>query len=341
MAISGVSTIGGGDFSLTGLPQALLSIYAKQLLYEAMGAMRFEEFAVVREDFSKQSGETLILTKYADISGSPALTENVRIVPKSMSASTVTMTVSEYGSAISVTEKLLQLSWDDQLSNAAYQLGRHYAKWGPDKLLRDMVLNGGNLDGSASPLTPSVLYGGGKASRTAVTSADVFDTDLIREAVEQLQTNNAPKFNNDFYVCVLHPHQARHIKQDPDWVAAHNYHQTRSLFNGEIGRWEDVIFIQTTHMPNGVPTSATDISYVDSADTPGSNDLKSGVDGNLANIYQAAMFGDSYYAYGVALPVEMRDNGVTDFGREHSLAWYSIYGAGLLYEDYGFRLETA
>ena len=47
------------------------------------------------------------------------------------------------------------------------------------------------------------------------------------------------------------------------------------------------------------------------------------------------------HAYAVGLPVELRDNGVTDFGREHGLVWYSIWGTGLLHPERGVVIETA
>ena len=58
-------------------------------------------------------------------------------------------------------------------------------------------------------------------------------------------------------------------------------------------------------------------------------------------VYQAVLFGEDYYAYAVGLPVELRDNGVTDFGREHGLAWYAIWGTGLLHPERGVVIETA
>ena len=43
----------------------------------------------------------------------------------------------------------------------------------------------------------------------------------------------------------------------------------------------------------------------------------------------------------VSLPVELRDNGVIDYGRERGLAWYAIMGAGILHEKHGVVIETA
>ena len=71
------------------------------------------------------------------------------------------------------------------------------------------------------------------------------------------------------------------------------------------------------------------------------NELKKDVGSNKANVYQAVIFGDNYYAVAFGLPVELRDNGVIDFGREHGLAWYSIWGTGLLHDEYGVVIETA
>ena len=65
-------------------------------------------------------------------------------------------------------------------------------------------------------------------------------------------------------------------------------------------------------------------------------------DGTLAtNVYQSVIFGDAYYGIAWSLPVELRDNGVEDFGRKRSLAWYAIWGTGLLHNDYGVVIETA
>ena len=69
--------------------------------------------------------------------------------------------------------------------------------------------------------------------------------------------------------------------------------------------------------------------------------LVSGTAGNQTNIYKAVLFGDAYYGIAFSLPVELRDNGVEDFRRKRSLAWYGIFGAGKLHADYGVIIETA
>ena len=46
--------------------------------------------------------------------------------------------------------------------------------------------------------------------------------------------------------------------------------------------------------------------------------------------YQAIFIGDNAFGHAISLPVELRDGGVLDFGREHALAWYAIWGLGLI-----------
>jgi len=140
----------------------------------------------------------------------------------------------------------------------------------------------------------------------------------------------------DAYVAFIHPHQARYLRKDSDWVNVNLYGDTSNILNGEIGRIEDVRFVQTTKVPY-VKINTQDI-YSDGVDS-GAN---TAVAANSAtDVYLSIVLGD--YAVGLAesLPVEMRDNGVEDFGRKHSLAYYGIWGAGLIEEAHALIVETA
>lgn len=56
---------------------------------------------------------------------------------------------------------------------------------------------------------------------------------------------NAPTFEGK-YVCILHPSVAFDLRQDPAWVAAHQYAAATELFSGEIGELHGVRFVETT-----------------------------------------------------------------------------------------------
>jgi len=318
MAFSGVHT--AGDF--IALPQAILDVYSVDILHEALGIMRFEEFAVKKTELQAQPGQTINFTRYNNIQRGGQLQEDQEMTERTMSASQQGVSVTEWGNAIGVSEKLLQLSYDDVLAEAAVLLGRDYAVVN-DLMCRDALAGVSQL-----------IYAGDRGSRAALQGGvDYFDVELIRRGVEILQTKNAPKFNGDFYVCFLHPHQAAYLKRDPDWVSANNYAQTRALFNGELGRWEDTVFIGTTHCRNGA-AGVNDPGY----EATMANAATGGA--SAAHVYEAMLFADSCYAKATALPVEMRDDGVRDFGRKHGLAWYGIMGAGILEDDFAVKFES-
>lgn len=315
---SGVST--AGDY--VGLPQAILDVYSMDILHEAQGIMRFEEFAVQKDDLTKSEGDTIQMTKYNNIERGGQLDEETEMVEKSMSATQKAITVTEWGNAIGVSEKLLVASFDDNMKQASILLGRDYAVVN-DLACRDTLTLG-----------TQIVYAGNNTARANMDgAADFFDVEMIREGAEILQTANAPKFNGDFYVCFVHPHHVASIKRDPDWVSANNYANTRALFTGELGRWEDTVFVGTTHCENGAA----------SAKDPGYNaNLVNAATGGAANanVYAGMMFADSAFGKATALPAEMRDNGVRDFGRKHGLAWYSIMGYGILEDSFIVKFES-
>ena len=161
----------------------------------------------------------------------------------------------------------------------------------------------------------------------------------IKDGIEILATNNAPKYNNMYWICFVHPHQSRGLRDDSAWINASNYGAPEQLFTGEIGRIDDTRFIGATLMCNGkcATTDPAHKAY-----------LKKGFSGDSedpaltkCDVYQSVIFGDAYYGIAWSLPVEMRTNGVEDFGRKRSIAWYAIWGTGLLHNDYGVVIETA
>jgi len=169
-----------------------------------------------------------------------------------------------------------------------------------------------------------------------LTVGSVFNVDLIRAAVETLATNKAPKFDLDAYVCFVHPHQARYLRADSAWINVANYAAPTNMLTGEIGRIEDVRFIETTQVAY-IKQNTQDI-WADGEDT----NINTGLAANAAtDVYRAAIVGMNAVGLAVALPVELRDNGVEDFGRTHSLAYYGIWGAGLIETGHSLILETA
>lgn len=307
---------------------ATRDVFSAEIWFAALPILKFDQFTTKRTELGVQAGRTIQIPRYGNIKRGGRLTEGKRLETQAMSLAQQSVTVWEYGNAIAFSEYLLQTSFYDQLAAASMLLGRDMAVV-LDTVLRDALMAASN-----------VVYGGQKTARTLLVAADTFDTVVIKDAVETLETNNTPKWAGDHYVCFMHPHQARTLRDDNDWINASLYSGATQIYTGEIGRYEDVRFISTTVMPNGANGSVDPDTgdYVDIGHDP---NLVSGVAGNQVNVYQAVFFGEYSLGHATALPVELRDNGVEDFGREHGLAWYSIWGQNILEDVNIVVAETA
>lgn len=320
-ADTAVATDTGVSHGGTIFSDAVRTVYSKEIEFKALPNMRFMQFAQTKTELGTEPGLTISMLTYNNLTLGGKLEEMKDMTTQALSGSTKQLTVTEYGNAVQVSELLIQSSFDDIMGSATTLLGRDYAQV-LDCELRDAALSGTNI-----------VYAS-KSDGTAVTSRSELDAtckmkvSTIKDAIEILSTNNAPKaVGGSYWICFVHPHQSRGLRDDPAWINASNYGAPELLFTGEIGRIDDCRFIETTLMCNGA-AAESDPSY--------DADLKGTIP-----VYQSVLFGDAYYGVAFGLPVELRDNGVEDFGRKRSLAWYSIFGVGKIHDEYGVVIETA
>ena len=307
---------------------AIRAVYSKEIEFKAQPNMRFMQFATVKTELGREPGMTINMLTYNNLNMGGALTELTSMTTQAIGASLKQISVTEYGNAVSASELLIQSSFDDIMGKVTTLLSRDYALV-VDCLLRDAALSAA---GGTSVVYADKKDGTPVESRTALTSECTFKVSTVKDAIEILSTNNAPQFGGTEWICFVHPHQSRSLRDDPAWINSSNYGAAQLPFIGEIGRIDNTRFIDTTLMSNGA-CATTDPAY--------DATLVSGTAGNQTNIYKSVLFGDAYYGIAFSLPVELRDNGVEDFRRKRSLAWYSIFGTGKLHADYGVILETA
>lgn len=109
-----------------------------------------------------------------------------------------------------------------------------------------------------SPTSNRVIYAGGKTSENAITSTDVFNTDIIGMAKRKAQmadpiirTVNVEGGN--YYVMVIDPYQARDLKKDEKWFNAQKDANIRGLknpiFSGALGIWDKVVVHEAETCP--------------------------------------------------------------------------------------------
>jgi len=329
-AITGTPYLSASPTAYTGpnstLSPVIQTIWSKEILFQALPILRFEQFAIKKTELGVQPGLTINFTRYNNLGKASQLVEGVRMQTAALTANQFSITVAEHGYAVAVSELLLNASFDDVMATASRLLGRNLAMY-LDECARDTLLQ-----------ASSVLYGYNKYSlsdRTAISPYDRgqhattragltgdyhFTTALVKDAVETLASKNVPRLG-DSYVCFVHPHQSRRLRDDPTWIEMTKYAQPGMFSLGEIGRIDDVTFIETTQVRQIV------------------NDPQAAPEEQVP-VYQSVIIGDNAFGHAIALPVELRDGGVLDFGREHALAWYSIFGWGLITDQAVCVLET-
>jgi N4-gp56 family major capsid protein len=318
-ALTGTSFLSASPTAYAGggnqLTAAVQTIWSKEILFQAMPILRFEQFAVKKTELGVQPGLTIHFMRYNNLGAASQLVEGVRMETSPLTASQFDITVAEQGFAVAVSELLLNASFDDVMASAARLLGRNMALY-LDGSARDTLYQASSMIWgynkfalSTAVRTPLSPYDHGTAATaTSALSAGnySFTTSVVKDAQETLATKNVPRLG-DTYVCFIHPHQSRQLRDDPEFIEVTKYAAPGNFLLGEIGRLNDVVFIETTQVYN---------NYV------------SGSSGPL--YYNAIFIGDNAFGHAISLPVELRDGGILDFGREHALAWYSIWGFGLI-----------
>lgn len=316
--------LGADSGNFLNLTNALLDVWAKEMLLQTEPIKRFYDVATVRQDLQAAAGTTIKFLKYNAITGDSAIAETATIETGTLSNSTVSLTVTEHAKAVGVSEKLLRSATHDVMAMASTQLGRHYTRQ-RDVLIRDALLTASNT-----------LYAQDQANRAALGTSHTLDLDTIRQVTEHLAIKKAPKINGDGYIMFIHPHQARSVKSSSGWVNYSDYANPNLMVTGEIGRIDDVRFVETTLVPY-IPAGTQDI-YSDGADS--GNNTAVAANG-ATDVYLSVAVGQNAVGWAESLPVELRDNGIEDFGRKRSLAWYGIFGAGLIEDAHAVVVETA
>jgi N4-gp56 family major capsid protein len=389
----------------TLLSPAIQTIWSKEILFQAMPVLRFEQFAVKKTELGVMPGLTVNFMRYNNLPiPSGPLVEGIRMKTYGISAQQYRITVAEQGFAVAISELLLNASFDDVMASASRLLGRNMAQYMDSEARTSIQSASSAVYGYKKPTTITSGYGiyekgtqangvtTGTTPLSGGTVADpfAFTPAAVKDAVLELSSKNIPRLG-ETYVCFIHPAQSRQIRDTPEFMEVTKYAAPGNFMLGEIGRLYDVVFIETTQIdaaieppPKVLETYADQTSlldfrtatelgalgavgdpepdYVDpgypsgnAGAVPEANMLPGttatpgwdarwpasydGIAGSVQH-FEALMLGDNAFGHAISLPVELRDGGVLDFGREHALAWYSIWGFGLITDSAVMKIRT-
>ena len=223
----------------SGMSAEMKTYYEKTLLDLAEPALVHDQFGD-SYPIPANNGKTIEFRKYTALpKATTPLTEGVTPNGQALTVTTITAEVHQYGGWVALTDMLDLTAIDNNVVQATNLLGSQGGRT-MDTIVRD-ILNGGT----------NVIYApkiGAGGAETAVSSRAELDktcqltVDLINQAVAMLQTQNADPIG-DSYVAIVHPHTSYDLRKDPAWVDAHKYAAPEEIFNGEIGKINNVRFV--------------------------------------------------------------------------------------------------
>jgi N4-gp56 family major capsid protein len=371
-AITGTSQLASAPTAYSGsnssLNQAIQTIWSKEILFQAMPILRFEQFAVKKTELGVAPGLRVNFLRYKNFAVDPTpLTEGVRMTTNALTAEQIAITVAEHGYAVAVSELLLNASFDDVMASASRLLGRHMAQYLDVQARNTLSAATSAVFGYDRSGVQGIndWYNEGTAA-TAFSDLDgnyKLTTGAVKDAALTLAGKNIPRLG-ETYVMFVHPKQSRDIRSNPEFIEVTKYAAPGNFMLGEIGRLYDVVFIETTQVKKlsssagyttstgaGAPSSAINVPVKantapgnggnpESSDYTAEAGYLTSATGNDAEVYESIMIGDNAFGHAISLPVELRDGGVLDFGREHALAWYAIWGLGVITDQAIVKVYT-
>src|SRR5262245_33489217 len=201
---TGVGYASGVTTGSTMMGPAIQTIWSKEILFQSMPVLRFEQFAVKKTELGTMPGLTVNFMRYNNLPIPPGpLVEGVRMKTHAISAQQYAITVAEQGFAVAVSELLLNASFDDVMASASRLLGRNMALYmdyqARNTLTRATSVVFGYLKPSAinqgygvyEPGTPAANV----AAVTGATAPSLYylHPHSVKDAVEVLAAKNVPR----------------------------------------------------------------------------------------------------------------------------------------------------
>jgi N4-gp56 family major capsid protein len=222
-----------------------------------------------------------------------------------MTLTTIAITVSEWGRAVPYTS----LSEDLSVFNTENTIQR---------VLKDqmkLVLDGAAAYAFKQAKIKAIPTGAssmtfdtdGTASTTASANFNVYHVETIRDYL--FQTLYVPPYSGDDYIGLITTKAKRGVMSDPAWEPWHRYTDPEAKYNSEIGRLENIRFIEVNN----------------------SNALDNSI-GSGGVLGEGVIFGADAVTMAVAVDPELRAEPPRDFGRQKAVAWYGILEFGQVWD---------
>ena len=243
--------------ALTTTSSLDLSKAAYEMLayYALRPELYYDALVEVQSTNATNRGVSVQFTIASDLAeATTALNESSDTTPVAMSDSYVVVTPLEYGNAVQLTSKLGATAFMEVNPIAANIVGWN-AGISTDGIAR-------NAAGAGT----QVAYAGSATSRATVAKTSTIAGNDVRRAVATLRKQNVATFNG-MYKGLIHPDASYDFRGGTggtNWSDPHVYSDPSGIYNGVIGNFQGVQFMETPRAPffSDGGTSAYTISTI-------------------------------------------------------------------------------
>jgi len=233
--------------SISNLVQAAYDQYVRMAL-RSIPVMR--SLADVKPVQQAMPGSSVVFSIYSDLAqATSTLTEASDVSSIALgNPSQVTVTLNEYGSAVTTTKKLNLTSFND-VDSALADIIAYNAADSIDNVVGQVLSTGTN-----------VIYSNGPSGTAPTSSATVLPVDTmtvadIRNAVVSLRTNKALPRMGELYAAYLHPRQSADLRAETGtggFQELTKYVERTPFVAGAVGVIEGAFIVETPRVLNGM-----------------------------------------------------------------------------------------
>lgn len=307
------------------LSAEMKTFYDKTLIDEAEPELVHDQFGQER-NIPKNGGKTIEFRKFTALpKATTPLTEGVTPDGRSLSVTSQTATVSQYGDYVTLSDMLEMTAIDNTIVETLSLIGSQAGRT-LDTVTREKLAAGTNV--MYQP-TPSSTGETAVTSRAGLTAKNVLTVKEVFRAAAALKAANAKPINGDF-VAIIHPYVAYDLMMEAgdQWIDIQKYKNPENIYNGEIGKIGGVRFVQTTEAK----------IWKGTADNCADGVAVFGTLFIAANAYGKT----SVNGGGLETIVKQKGSGGTSdpLDQRSTIGWKAVKTAEILTEEYMIRVES-
>jgi len=301
---------GGSPTTVTSVANLVQTAYDQYVRMALRSIPVMRAIADVKPVQQAMPGSSVVFSIYSDLSASTStLTETADVSSIALgNPSQVTVTLQEYGSAVTTTKKLNLTSFND-VDAALADIIAYNAADSIDQFVAGVLTAGSNA-----------IYAGTATNTNGITAGMTLSVADIREAVVQLRTNKAVPRIGELYAAYLHPRQSADLRAETGtggFQELTKYVERTPFVAGSVGVLEGAFIVETPRVPFAANTGSV-------------------------NVYNAVIAGREALAEAMAQDITTVIGPEIDaLRRFRTIGWYYFGGFNRLREAALYRIESA